>query len=138
MTTTSPRALSLAPTTNQLIDQAITAGLRVCWTPPTDPRQAAYGHAADTIWLRRDLTDAEARSLLAHELGHHHYGDTGPQPPEVEARAWRHAAGLLIPEPAYAATETMHGPHVPALAEALHVTAEVVEAYQSILLRRAA
>ena len=135
MTTTSPRALSPAPTTNQLIDQATTAGLRVCWTPPTYPRQAAYGHAAGTIWLRRDLTDAEARSLLAHELGHHHYGDYGPQPPDVEARAWRYAARLLIPECAYAIAEVQHGHHVPALAEALSVTAEAVEAYQSILRR---
>lgn len=137
MTTTSLRVLSPAPTTNQLIDRAITAGLRVCWTPPTDPRQAAYGHAADTIWLRRDLTDAEARSLLAHELGHHHYGDAGPQPPDIEARAWRYAARLLIPEYSYAIAEVQHGHHIPTLAEALHVTAEAVEAYQSILRRTA-
>lgn len=137
MTTTSPRALSPVPTTNQLIDQATNAGLKVCWTPPTYHRQAAYGHAAGTIWLRRDLTDAEARSLLAHELGHHHYGDHGPQPPDVEARAWRYAARLLIPESTYALAEVQHGHHVPALAEALHVTAEAIQAYQSILRRAA-
>lgn len=137
MTTTSPRALSPAPTTTQLIDRATSEGLRVCWTPPSDPRQAAYAHAADTIWLRRDLTDAEARSLLAHELGHHYYGDHGPQPPDIEARAWRYAARLLIPECSYAIAEVHHGHHVPALAEALHVTAEAVKAYQSILRRAA-
>lgn len=137
MTTTSPRALSPAPTTSQLIDQATNSGLRVCWTPPTYHHQSAYAHAAGTIWLRRDLTDAEARSLLAHELGHHHYGDHGPQPPDIEARAWRWAARLLIPECTYAIAEVQHGHHIPALAEALHVTAEAVAAYQSVLRRAA-
>lgn len=137
MTTTSPPATWTGPSTDQLIDRATSAGLRVCWTPPTYERQAAYAHAAGTIWLRRDLTDAEARSLLAHELAHHHYGDVGDQPAPIEARAWRWAARLLIPEDAYARAERLHGPHVPAIAEALGVTAEVVTAYHALLARRA-
>lgn len=137
MTTISPRVLSPAPTTDQLIDRATDAGLRVCWTPPSYERQAAYAHAAGTIWLRRDLTDAEARSLLAHELGHHHYGDHGAQPDWIEARAWRWAARLLLPGCTYPVAEVEHGPSVPALAEALGVTREVVLAHREILRRAA-
>ncbi|UVY83840.1 ImmA/IrrE family metallo-endopeptidase [Brachybacterium sp. NBEC-018] len=135
MTSISPQVTSSAPTTDQLIDRATSAGLRVCWTPPTYRRQAAYAHAAGTIWLRRDLTDAEARSLLAHELAHHHYGDDGEQPPPIEARAWRWAANLLIPECAYAAAERVVGVGIGALADQLDVTGEVIAAYRSILRR---
>lgn len=138
MTTTSPPATWTGPTTDQLIDRATTAGLKVCWTPPSYHHQSAYAHAASTIWLRRDLTDPEARSLLAHELGHHYYGDHGPQPPPAEARAWRWAANLLLPGCAYPRAEVDHGPHAPTLAEELGVTAEVIDAYRSILARRAA
>lgn len=133
MTTTSRPDTSTAPTTDQLIDSATDAGINVCWTPPTYHRQAAYAHAVNTIWLRRDLTDPEVRSLLAHELAHHHYGDSGPQPPCIEARAWRWAARLLIPTPAYAAAERIFGPSVGALADYLEVTREVVIAYRSII-----
>lgn len=137
MTLTLPPAMWTGPTTSQLIDSATDAGITVCWTPPQYHQQAAYAHAAGTIWLRRDLTDAEARSLLAHELGHYYYGDDGPQPPDIEARAWRWAARLLITDSAYAVAEQDTGPSVPGLAEALQVTKEAVMAYQS-LLRRAA
>lgn len=137
MTTHSPPATWTGPSTDQLIDRATTAGLRVCWTPPTYERQAAYAHAAGTIWLRRDLTDAEARSLLAHELGHHHYGDHGEQPPWIEARAWRWASRLLLPGCTYQVAEREHGSSVPALAEALGVTREVVLAHREILERAA-
>lgn len=135
MTTALPPATWTGPTTSQLIDSAVNAGLLVCWTPPHYPRQAAYAHAAGTIWLRRDLTDAEARSLLAHELGHYYYGDDGPQPSDIEARAWRWAARLLITDGAYAVAEQLEGPSVPGLAEQLQVTREVVTAYQSLLRR---
>lgn len=135
MTTTSLPDTWTGPTTNQLIDSATDAGLIVCWISPRHPRQAAYAHAGGIIWLRRDLTDAEARSLLAHELGHCYYGDDGPQPPDIEARAWRWAARLLITDGAYAMAERQVGPSVPGLAEHLHVTSEAVAAYQSILRR---
>lgn len=138
MTTQPQRAPSPAPTTNTLIDWAISEGVSVCWTPPHHHTQAEYAHAADTIWLRRDLTDAEARSLLAHELGHHFYGDNGPQPPPIEQRAWRWAARALISAGEYAAAEDSVGPDPGALAEHLEVTRELVEAYQSTLHARGA
>lgn len=135
MTTTSQPDTSNAPTTSQLIDRATAAGIRVFWTAPSYKKQAVYAHAAGVIWLRRDLTDAEARSLLAHELGHHHYGDDGPQPPHLEARAWRWAARILIPHSAYAHAERVVGNEVGALAEFLDVTREAIEAYRSIIAR---
>lgn len=133
MTTTSQLAVSPAPTTTQLIDHATQHGIRVCWAPPTWHRQAGY--ADSTIWLRRDLTDAETRSLLAHEIAHHHMGHTGPQPPEVEERVWEEAALMLITIDDYADAEEVHGWHSPAIAEELGVTREVVSAFRRILGR---
>lgn len=129
MTTTSPPAASPGPTTSTLIDLAVAAGIRVYWTPPSEQLQAAYAHAAQTIWLRRDLTDAEVRSLLAHELGHHHYGDVGPQPPRIEARAWRWAARLLLTDGVYASAEELWPQDPAAIADELGVTTEIVHAY---------
>lgn len=81
------------------------------------------------IWLRPDLTDAETRSILAHKLGHAALGHAGPQPAWAEARAWRHAARLLITDDFYAAAEAEHGPHAGALAVTLDVTQDVITAY---------
>lgn len=75
------------------------------------------------------------RSLLAHKLGHAWYGDDGPQDDANEARAWRWAADLLITPEAYAAAEHHTGGHIPALAAALDVTAEIIHAYQDTLRR---
>ena len=130
MTTTSQQGTSHAPTITQLIDQAVDAGIRVCWIPPSDRRQAIYAEEIRTIWLRRDLTSAEARSLLAHELAHAHYGDSGAQPPHREARAWRWAARLLIPAGTYAAAEALVGHDPGALADHLGVTREIISAYR--------
>lgn len=135
MTTTSQQGTSTGPTIDQLIDRATAAGITVCWTAPSYRRQAAYAHAAGAIWLRRDLTAAESRSLLAHELGHHHYGDAGTQPPHVEARAWRWAARILITPAQYAFAECVSGTGIGALADHLEVTREVIAAYQTDLSR---
>ena len=91
-----------------------------------------------SIWLRPDLTDAETRSILAHELGHAPLAHAGPQPAWAEARAWRHAARLLVTDDVYAAAEAEHGPHFGALAVALDVTRDVITAYQALLRVRPA
>ena len=90
-----------------------------------------------SIWLRPGLTDIEARSLLAHELGHAAYGDEGAQLWAGEARAWRYAAWLLIDDDYYAEAERVYGPHIGGLALALDVTPEVITAYQDKLGRAA-
>ncbi|GAA1327431.1 hypothetical protein GCM10009592_14260 [Brachybacterium rhamnosum] len=71
--------------------------------------------------------------MLAHELGHAHYNDVGPQGDREEARAWRFAARHLVDVDSYAAAEQEHGPHPGALAAALGVTPDVVKAFQSMM-----
>ena len=136
MTSTSRPATLTGPTTSQLIDRATRDGIRVFWQPPSWHLPAAYAAEASAIWLRRDLTEAEARSLLAHEMAHAHYRDRGTQPPPVEARAWRWAARALVTPAAYAAAEQLVGPAIGALADHLGVTREVVIACQADLMRR--
>lgn len=133
MTTTSPQATS--PATLQLIDHAHAEGIRVWWRHTG--RCGTWSERHRCIWLDPALTDREARSVLAHELGHAHYGDRGPQPPHIEARAWRWAADLLITRAEYALAEHIHGQDTAAIADALDVTLEVVDAYQTTLRRTA-
>lgn len=133
MTTSLQQATS--PATQTLIDHAHAQGIRVFWRP-LHGRRGQWSARHRCIWLDPSLTDIEARSLLAHELGHAYYGDTGPQPPHIEDRAWRHAARLLITDETYAAAEALHH-STPAIADALEVSREVVHAYRARLWRSA-
>lgn len=134
MISTSQPATSLE--TLDLIDHAHRQGIRVWWR--AHPSGKAHWSAQHrSIWLDPTLTDVEARSLLAHELGHAFYGDVGPQPHHIEQRAWRFAAELLIPEDDYIDAELLHGQDRALIADHLGVTREVVDAHQSILRRTA-
>lgn len=134
MTSTLQRAA--LPDLISLIDHAHGEGVRVWWRRIAG-RDAAWSARHYGIWVDPALTTREARSLLAHELGHAYYGDVGPQPEEAERRAWRYAANLLIDGAAYAEAERLHGPHLGGLAEALDVTPEVVRAFQDMIERAA-
>lgn len=134
MTSTLQRAA--LPDLLSLIDHAHDEGVRVWWRRIAG-RDAAWSARHCGIWVDPALTEREARSLLAHELGHAYYGDVGPQPDEVELRAWRYAALLLIDWEEYAEAEWLYGPHLGGLAEALGVTREVVQAFQAVIERAA-
>lgn len=137
MTTPSLQGTSPAtPTTRDLIDLAHQHGIRVWWSRHQGGR-AQWSATHRSVWLAPDLTDREARSLLAHELGHAHYGDQGPQGQHHEARAWRHAAWLLVDKDAYVTAEILHGQDTAAIADELHVTVEVIHAHQATLRRSA-
>lgn len=137
MTTPSLQGTSPAtPTTRELIDLAHQHGIRVWWRSRNGGR-AHWSADYRSVWLAPDLTDCEARSLLAHELGHAHYGDRGPQRPDRETRAWRYAAWLLVADDEYAAAEALHDQDVAAIADDLHVTVEVIHAHQTTLRRTA-
>lgn len=137
MTSTLLRASLPATTTTTLIDHAHRHGIRVWWRH-LQGRDGQWSCVHQWIWLRPDRTDAETRSILAHELEHAALGHAGPQPAWAEARAWRHAARLLITDDFYAAAETEHGPHPGALAVALDVTQDLITAYQALLRVRPA
>lgn len=55
------------------------------------------GTAGDRIWLDPNLSQAERRCTLAHELEHIRQGHRGCQPPAVEALVHEAAARRLIP-----------------------------------------
>lgn len=128
MTTISPPG----PSTTELITYAHTLGIRVWWRHLPD-RDGQWSSLHQSIWLDPHLTDADARSVLAHELGHAILGHNGPQPHAREQAAWRWAARLLITDWAYARAETICGPDTAAIADELHVAPIVVRTYQATL-----
>lgn len=142
MTSTSPQDTSPhpkipGPNSHTLADYAQTQGLSIHWRT-TQVGNAAYSYEKRSILIDPALTEAETRSLLAHELAHHHYRDNGPQPPHIEARAWRWAARLLLTDADYATAERLHDGSIPAMAEELGVTAEIIHAYRQHLERTVA
>lgn len=98
-------------------------------------RRGEYRWWQDTVVLNRRLTDAQAASCLAHELGHRAFGDTCSTPAN-ERRAWEYGAALLIHPDEYAAAERLVGCNVAALALDLGVTRTLVEAWQRWWLKR--
>lgn len=93
-----------------------------------------YDHANRRIYISFGLTPDEVCSTLAHELGHAYYGDECSTD-AAERRAQRYAAQLLINPHDYARAESVDASPW-AIAEALGVTEEVVEAYQQQCLQR--
>jgi Zn-dependent peptidase ImmA (M78 family) len=89
-----------------------------------------YLHHKNLILLSNRITGPQTISILAHELGHWHHGDAdleGIHTPEVEARAWRWAARLLVAPDRYAAAEHAVGPHLGAIARELGLTRQLLE-----------
>ncbi|WP_264298771.1 ImmA/IrrE family metallo-endopeptidase [Brachybacterium tyrofermentans] len=121
-----------SPDLTRLVEHAHESGIRVWWRH-LDDCDGAWSAPHRSIWMRPDLTSRESRSLLAHELGHAYYGDSGPQSSAAESRAWRYAAWLLIDGHAYSDAEHTMGPHLGGLAEALDVTTSVVEGFRSLI-----
>lgn len=86
------------------------------------------------ITLASGLTEPEARSTLAHELGHAHYGH-GCSTPAFERRARTFAARVLIDPDKYARLERIN-PDVHWLAEEFTVTPRIVTDYEQFCLTR--
>lgn len=88
------------------------------------------------ITLRKDLGPVARRVTLAHEIAHHLAGDNPTTDPVLHARqerrAWEQTARWLIHPDAYAAAETLHGPHEGALAHELGVTTHLVEIWRGM------
>jgi hypothetical protein len=98
-----------------------------------------YHHGSRTVRLDPGLPRRVARSVLAHEIAHHVFGDTtaahGPARARQERRANEWAAMRLISLDAYAAAERMRDGHAPSMAHDLCVTTELVEAFRALLAR---
>lgn len=121
----------------ELVALANARGLRVAWSPALGEYvRGVYEHDRRTITLACGLTTAQARSALAHEIGHAWYGHRWTGDPHEDADAERladeYAARLLVDQGAYAAAEQLVGPHPGAIARELTVTADIVRAWQRV------
>lgn len=98
-----------------------------------------YRPDENTVRLRPGLPRRAARSVLAHEIGHHVLGHLpqpfGPLRKRQERAANEWAARHLISAAGYAEAERIHEGHVGTIAHTLDVHPELVIAYQRILQR---
>ncbi|MCS0500607.1 ImmA/IrrE family metallo-endopeptidase [Protaetiibacter mangrovi] len=117
-----------------LLRLAADAGLTVHACRLPDGMLGCYEPDRARIWFDIRLTPAERRSVIAHELGHHHYGHRGSTP-AAERRADRYAAVLLVDPEEYARIERVH-PDVHTIADELQVTVKIVEAFRDQCLER--
>lgn len=87
------------------------------------------------VGLSPTLLTRQRTPALLHEWFHHVRGDDGHQTAGVEARINEQVAQTLLTEQVYASAETLCGPSVAGLAQALEVPIWVVQAYQRVLQR---
>lgn len=126
------------PTSPSLSDLAVIAshmGYGLHMRHLDDPEVLAVTDTRDrTISLTWGLTHSEQRSVIAHELGHAHFGhDCSDDRAEREADTW--AANLLIDPAEYAALEREgHDTHT--IADHMNVTVDVVHAFQQHCMER--
>lgn len=101
-----------------------------------------YDHHARVISTRRGMSIQQYRSVLAHELGHAHYGDTptgnGYYDQRQERRADEYAAQLLISPIEFEAAATWHHGHLPAIADELEVTKHLLRVWKAHYQTKAA
>lgn len=104
-------------------------GVDVEWCDLGEFRRAEYRHGANLIRLSLLMTRRQAIGALAHEAGHHAFGDTCSTP-ATERRADEYAAAFLITPAEYRAAESVVGHHVNALAIELEVTPRIIKAWR--------
>ena len=127
-------------TTDDLHRLADTIGVRIA--SHDSGEKGWYEHGTRTVSVRRDLAAANLRCTLAHELAHAVAGDEPTGIAWLDARMERiadeRAARWLITPAAYAAAETLVGPHPGALARELGVTIHVLTTWRGLHERQAA
>jgi len=105
--------------------------------PPDDDGE--YDHDTRVMKIQHDLLFRRYISTLAHETCHAIYGDVkskfGPVNAKQERRADEWAALFLIGLDDYRREEARHDGHVDAMAIALNVTVDLIDAFRRILLR---
>lgn len=116
---------------DRLIGHAESMGCRVFFLP-LNGYDGFLATPRDIIINSRLHSDYQ-REVLAHELGHVHYGHDWRHPHDRERderQADNYAARLLISPLEYAAAEYVYGPHAGALAEALQVSTAIISAWR--------
>lgn len=114
---------------DELYKHCADLGVEVDWCDLGDRRRGDYFRDEGVVRLNLRLTRAQATATLAHELGHHRFGDTCSTAAN-ERRAWEYGAALLITPREYATAERQVGHHLSALAIELGVTPKLVEAWR--------
>lgn len=109
-------------------------GLRVHATHMPPGVLGYYEPAAARIWFDLSLTPAERHSVIAHEIGHHHYGHTCDGS-RAEREADFFAASLLVDPEEYARLERI-STDVNFLADEFGVTVQVIRDFQRYCLKR--
>lgn len=124
-----------SPTLSDLAALASHMGYGLHMRHLDDPELLAVTNTqAQTISYAWGLTHDEQRSVIAHELGHAHYGhDCSTARNEREADTW--AANLLVDPATYAALEREGHDHH-GIAEHLGVTLDIVHAFQQHCMQR--
>lgn len=95
-----------------------------------------YGYLASSrdIVISSRITRDHQTEVLAHELGHLHYGHdlrTRHESKADERKADKYAASLLIAPTEYAFAEAMHEGCVSGIAQELGVSTKLVKVWQS-------
>lgn len=118
----------------ELLRMAAAAGLEVHAVEMPDGDLGYYAPDEGRIYFNLRCTPSESRCVIAHELGHHHYGhDCDSQANERQADAY--AARLLIDPEKYAELERIN-PDLVFIADELRVTTEVVVDFRRYCLQR--
>lgn len=114
-------------------------GVRVEFCELPGDRDGEYLHDERLIRIQHDLLFRRYVSTLAHECCHAVFGDVpsmfGPLNAKNERRADEWAALRLIDPHDYRREEARHDGHVEAMAIALRVTTDIVEAFRRVLVR---
>ncbi len=121
------------PTIEYMFDieaYANTLGITVAYRPLPDHLPPAWWNPrSKTITAREGLPRRKVRSLIAHELGHAHYGHT-ISTPKAERQADQYAAQLLINADDYRRAEAAYGTSIEKLAYELDVTPSLIVAWR--------
>lgn len=123
-----------------LYDYATARGVQIEYCDLRHLGRAGDYHApTQQIRLQPNMLYRKERSVLAHELAHHHYGDEpnifGELPKRAEDRADEWAAHFLISIDDYRLAEEKYGHHTAWIAEELCVLERLVTAYERTLTR---
>lgn len=102
---------------------------------PASSPHAYWDSTQRTITVRYGLPHRYTRSLIAHELGHAHYGHT-KSAPKSERQADEYAAHILIDEDEYRQAESTYGTDTETLAFILNVSPGLIEVWRECLARR--
>jgi len=123
----------------RIYDMIDAMGVRIEYCELPEDMDGEYIHEEKLIKIQFDLSTRVYRSTLPHECCHAIWGDEpsrfGPVNAKQERRADEWAALQMIGLDEYRQQEARHDGNVEAIALALNVTADLVEAFRRLLLR---